>query len=82
MNTSVSVFDRVQTVFRTVLRKPDLVLTDELQAKDVENWDSVNNILIVMELEETLGVTFTTAELVAMENVGALFRCLALKGVT
>ena len=80
--TQVSVAARVQEIFRTILEKPDLVLTDAFAAKDVDNWDSVNNILIVMELEEKLEVTFTTAELAGMQDIGDLFRCLAAKGVT
>ena len=81
MTTTVSVFERVQEIFRTVLQKADLVLTDALQAKDVDNWDSVNHIVLVMELEDKLAVRFTTAELVAMRDIGDLFRCLASKGV-
>ncbi len=82
MRTETSVRDRVQEIFRNVLGKPDLVVHDALAAKDVDNWDSVNNIVIVMELEEKLGVTFTTAELAGMQHVGDLFRCLASKGVS
>jgi len=82
MRTEASIHDRVQEIFRSVLGKPDLIVHDGLAAKDVDNWDSVNNIVIVMELEEKLGVTFTTAELAGMQDVGDLFRCLASKGVS
>jgi len=83
MNTATeSLRQRVEAIFRSVLDKPTLVLTDALQAKDVDNWDSVNNIVIVMELEQKLSVTFTTEELMGMQNVGDLFRCLAKKGVS
>ncbi len=67
-------------VFREVFDTPNLVLTEELNAKDVEAWDSLNHITLIVEIERLTGLTLTTDELVELQNVGDFARLLATKG--
>jgi acyl carrier protein len=48
----------------------DLVLTPELTARDVEGWDSLTHILLVVAVEQKFGIKFNTGEIDALENVG------------
>jgi acyl carrier protein len=67
---------RIQEVFRTVFDKPDLVLRDDMQAKDVEGWDSLNHVTLIMTIEDEFNVKFTTKEVMGFQNVGEMLTCL------
>ncbi|MEY9879906.1 acyl carrier protein [Bradyrhizobium sp. USDA 329] len=67
---------RVQNVFREVFDNPGLNIYREMQAKDVVGWDSLNHITLIMTLEETFKVKFSTREVMGFQNVGEMMDCL------
>ena len=67
---------RVQDVFREVFDAPALDIFREMQAKDVEGWDSLNHITLIMTLEDTFKVKFSTREVMGFQNVGEMMDCL------
>lgn len=71
----------VTPIFREVFASPDLELSENLSAKDVEGWDSFAHINLIVALETELGVSFTTPELGQMRCVGDLITLLEGKGV-
>ena len=74
------IFDSITPVFRDVFDDPALTLTEELSANDVPNWDSLNHITLIVELEALTGLTLSTDDLVNLQNVGDFVRLLAEKG--
>ena len=50
---------KVQEVFRDELEVEDLVRTDETTADDVEEWDSLSHVQLVVALEKAFGIKFT-----------------------
>jgi acyl carrier protein len=74
------VIEAITPVFREVFEDEDLVITRELDARQVENWDSLNHITLIVELEQVAGIQFTTDEIASMANVGDLIDCLIRKG--
>ena len=75
------IIDLITPVFRSVFEDDRLVLDRALNASMVENWDSLNHITLVVELEQITGAQFTSDELASMADVGGLIDCLAEKGV-
>jgi acyl carrier protein len=75
-----AVLRKLEPIFRGVV-DPDLVLTEELDASKVPLWDSLNHIILVVEIEMKLGVPLTTDELAQLSNVGELVTLLQQKGV-
>jgi len=75
-----NILDSITPVFRDVFDDPSLILTNELSANDVENWDSLNHITLIVELEALTGLTLSTDELVNLKNVGDFAQLLADKG--
>jgi acyl carrier protein len=65
-----AVVDTITPVFRRVFDDPDLILTEKLTASDVPLWDSLNHIVLVVELEDLTGLTFTTDQLAGLADVG------------
>lgn len=64
--------ERIQFVFRDVFDDDALVLRPEMTAADVENWDSLTHINLIVGIEREFKVRFTTAEVTSLRNVGDL----------
>lgn len=70
---------RIQEVFRDELEIDDLVLTDETTADDVEEWDSLSHVQLVVALEKAFNIKFTSREILSWDNVGDLVDCIGKK---
>ena len=73
------ILEKVQDVFREELELEDLVLTDETTADDVEEWDSLSHVQLVVALEKAFGIKFTSREILSWDNVGDLVDCIDKK---
>jgi acyl carrier protein len=62
--------ERIQDIFRDVFEDPDLVLRDDLTAEDVEGWDSLAHINLIIAVEKTFRVRFATAEISRTKEAG------------
>jgi acyl carrier protein len=67
---------QLQEIFRSVLRIPDLTLTDQLTADEVPGWDSISHVRLMVAVEETFKVSFSASQLAMLENVGDLKQLL------
>lgn len=66
------VYTRLTTIFHEVFNNPNIVLSDDLTANDVDNWDSLTHMILISEVEKAFDITFKLKELNKMKNVGAL----------
>jgi acyl carrier protein len=73
----------LQEVFRQVFDDPTIVLTDEMTAADIEGWDSVTHIDLLIAVERALGIKFATAEMSRLkepdQNIGSFIRLIDSK---
>jgi acyl carrier protein len=65
------VIAKLQTVFDGVFVEP-VVVTPELCAADVEEWDSLLHVSLIVAVEKAFGVRFRVGEVEATKNVGEL----------
>jgi acyl carrier protein len=70
--TDAELYAGLNEIFRQVLDDENIVLSPEMTADDVEGWDSMNHIFIVVEIEKRFGVKFQAAEMEELKNVGEL----------
>ena len=68
--------EKIHAVFREVFDNETLELFDEMQAKDVEGWDSLTHISLIMAIEEAFSIKFSTREVMGFNNVGEMLDCL------
>lgn len=73
------ILNRVQEVFRNELETEDLVLNDETTANDVEEWDSLSHVQLVVALEKVFSIKFTSREILSWDNIGDLVDCIEKK---
>lgn len=60
----------VQNIFREVFDNTELVVTRETTANDIEPWDSLNHMVLVVAIEKHFDVKFGLAALQSFEKVG------------
>ena len=70
--TQADVIQAIQPLFRDVLDQPDLQLTAASNASNVDDWDSLAHINIVMAIERHYKVKFALGELQGLKNVGEM----------
>jgi len=70
---------KITPIFRNALETPDLVLTREMDANQVENWDSLNHISLIIAIEEAFSIEFDTEELIGLATVGEMIDLIETK---
>ena len=63
---------RATLIFRDVLDNDKIVLKRTTTAGDVEGWDSLSHVNIIVAIEKEFKIRFDLAELKPLQNVGAL----------
>ena len=69
----------LNTVFRRVFENDRIVISDEMTANDVEEWDSLAHINLIMEIEAEFNLKFTVDDIVGLKNVGEMIQMIERK---
>lgn len=67
-----TIYDRLSTLLRDTFDDDELVATPELSADDVDEWDSLAHVRLMLAVEKAFGVKFSAAEVNRLKNVGEL----------
>lgn len=73
------VLKQVENVFRLVFDDEQLEITMDTIADDVEEWDSLSHIQLVVSLEKQFKVKFTSREIIGLQNVGEMVDIIVSK---
>ena len=76
--TEREVWDSLVVVMRETFEDHALEVTRETTADDVDAWDSLSNVELMLALESKFGVRFYTGEIARMRNVGELIDTIGL----
>lgn len=60
------------SVFREVFDDDELELKPEMTADDVDGWDSLAHIRLVLSVQKAFGIKFSPVEMNRLKNVGDL----------
>jgi acyl carrier protein len=63
---------RLNEIFRDVFDDDGLAITRETTAEDVEGWDSLMHVTLIVNVEKAFGVRFSSAEVAGLKDVGEL----------
>lgn len=77
--TDNELYIRLNSIFRQVLEDDGIELTPRTTADDIDGWDSMNHIFVIVELEKRFGIKFHAAEMEELKNVGELARLVNQK---
>ena len=79
IESQVSVFEKMNEVFRDVFEDYDITVTDETTADDIEDWDSLEHITLVVSMEREFDMKFDLKEVNKLANVGEMADLIASK---
>jgi acyl carrier protein len=66
------VYQRLTEIFHDVFDEESIIVTPELTAKDVDGWDSLTHIRLILTVEKAFKIKFSTSEIGKLETVGDL----------
>ena len=66
------IFKKVNEIFCDELDNDDIVLKDDTTADDVDEWDSLSHVQLIVAIEKVFGIKFTSNEILSWKNVGEL----------
>jgi acyl carrier protein len=72
MITKEEILSQVNTIFRDVLENDKLEIKEETTGDDVEEWDSLTHLQLVIAIEKHFKIRFTSSEIINFNNVGEM----------
>ncbi|MBO4459592.1 MAG: acyl carrier protein [Clostridiales bacterium] len=70
--TREEVYEKLNEVFQDVFDDEDITVTDETVASDVDGWDSLEHINLLVAVERAFGIKFTMGQTTHLKNVGEM----------
>jgi acyl carrier protein len=72
MNPMDDRMERLNRVFQQVFDDDDLQINRQTSAKDVEGWDSLMHVTLIVNVEKAFHVKFSSSEVASLKDVGDL----------
>lgn len=73
------ILKQVTEIFSDVMENPSIQLNESTSADDVEEWDSLTHIQLVVTLERHFNMRFTAAEIQSWNSVGEMLNTIHAK---
>lgn len=70
--TRQEILDQLTDLFQDILDVDDLEVTDSLKADDVDEWDSLSHIQLIVAIEKHWKIKFNAREIMTWQNVGQM----------
>ncbi len=78
-NIVEDVYGRITAIMQDLFDDDDIVATPELTADDVDAWDSLAHVTLMLSIEREFKVKFSAAEIASFKNVGDLAKAVTAK---
>ena len=70
--TREELFEKITEIFREEFDDDSLVIVDETNAADIEDWDSLAQVELIMTMEKEFNMKFNIKEVRELKNVGEM----------
>ena len=67
----------IEEIFRDVLDNDEIKFNEEMTSADIDEWDSLSHIQLVVAIEKHFKLKFTAAQISGWKNVGAMCQDIA-----
>jgi acyl carrier protein len=75
----MDVQEKLNPIFREVFENDSINITPQTTANDVEGWDSLSHVTLILAIETEFKIRFTQKELMTFRNVGDLMAFIRAK---
>lgn len=76
---NMTTIEQLNGILRTVFDNDEIEIRPEMTANDVDGWDSMSHVNLILAVEEGFGVRFTHEEIMSFRNVGDLLAAIEKK---
>jgi acyl carrier protein len=66
------IYQRLTEIFQEIFDEDSIEVTPKLSADDVDGWDSLTHIRLILTIEKVFKIKFSTSQIGKLENVGDL----------
>lgn len=66
------ILKKLEEIFKDVFDNDSLVLTENMMSNDIEEWDSLHQISILVAAEDEFDIKLAISDTQHLENIGAL----------
>jgi acyl carrier protein len=73
------IYESLAEIFENVFDDDSIEITPQLSAKDVDGWDSLTHIRLLLTIEKAFKIKFSTSDVGKLENVGDLVALIKAK---
>jgi len=73
------IFEKLVVIFQDVLDNDSIKLTSDTTANDLEEWDSLSHIQLIVEIEKRFKLKFTASEIRDWKTVGEMVATIEKK---
>jgi len=77
--TNEEILTSIEAALQNVTGNSDISLSAESKASDVEEWDSLANVRLFIEMEGVFGVRFTATDMDGLKDVGEMVSLVKAK---
>ena len=74
-----TIYEKLNNIFRNIFDDERIDVNESLSALDIDDWDSLANISIVVAVEKDFGVKFSMSDVVEFKCVGDMVRKIKLQ---
>ncbi len=71
------IFTRLNNVFRDVFDDDSITVNDNTTADDIEDWDSLEHINLIVAIEQEFGLKFNMHDVTTFKNVGEMVNVIS-----
>lgn len=75
----MDVKNELQSVFRDVFDDDSIELFNEMTAADIEDWDSLSHVQLIVAIEKYFKLKFGTGDIMNLKNVGEMIALIERK---
>tara|TARA_B110000444_G_C18242204_1_gene323598 strand:+ start:198 stop:437 length:240 start_codon:yes stop_codon:yes gene_type:complete len=75
----MTTIEQLQAIFRDVFDDEDLSVNADTTANDIDEWDSLAHIRLILQIEKSFSLHFDASEIEKLENVGQMSELISLR---
>lgn len=74
-----NILSEIEGIFRDLFDEEDITLTEQTSAADIDDWDSITHVQLLVLIEKHYNITFTSKEIQQFKTVGDIVNCIKNK---
>jgi len=73
------ILQQLEDIFKDVLDLDSISLSEDTTADDIDEWDSLSHIQLIVAIEKGFKIKFTAREVKELADIGEMVSCIKSK---